>query len=130
MNVPTNAELHEQAKGQDPYTVIRNWLDRHVDPPNAWTPSRDYWLDWATSNLLADPEVRAWFSVKKTPTSPSTQGGVLKSPTGTCWGFEDGLDGFDIHTDKCPNVGKSWTHGSNCINHKTWHGPYPSWAQR
>jgi hypothetical protein len=53
-----------------------------------------------------------------------------RSPTGTCWGFEDGLDGFDIHAPRCPRAGWSWTHGSGCIDWATWRGPWPDWARR
>lgn len=36
-----------------------------------------------------------------------------------CQGFEDGLDGFVIHTPACPNYQDSACSGSNCIDYRS-----------
>lgn len=57
MRVPTNAELEANA----PDTVreaVKGWLIRHVNPPYNLQTTREKWFDWATDNLLADPEIR------------------------------------------------------------------------
>lgn len=52
-----------------------------------------------------------------------------RSPIGRCVGFEDGLDGFVIHADKCRWRGKGWTHNNyDCVDYFTWKGYWPEWA--
>ncbi len=53
-----------------------------------------------------------------------------RTPHGRCVVVEDGLDGFVIHAEKCPNAGKSWLSGSNCIGLLYYNGPTLSWMIR
>ena len=51
------------------------------------------------------------------------------SPLGQCVGFEDGADGFVVHAEECPNVGRPWLQSAACIDYMTWRGAWPDWAQ-
>lgn len=52
--VPTNAEL--AARNTPLREAVRNWLSRHV-PGGLPGGHSAGWLDWATDNFLADPEI-------------------------------------------------------------------------
>jgi hypothetical protein len=48
-----------------------------------------------------------------------------------CWEFEDGLDGFVVHAECCPYVGRSWMSGSRCIDYAPWGDrSWPAWVTR
>lgn len=74
---------------------------------------------WAHEQRMAEPA----------PEPSLLHRDVRRSPTGNCWGFEDGLDGYAVHAPECPYVGNSWINGTNCIGYRTWpHQVMPQWA--
>jgi hypothetical protein len=69
------------------------------------------------------PEPKNWLDV-------AVERDKRRTPHGRCVDVADGMDGFVIHAETCPNAGRAWLSSSNCVKLSRYNGVALDWMKK